>query len=105
MVPSWETFVFVTQYKSSKIRSVYSRLILVGVENKMKAIKTHILTTQIITNSLLVLSVLPLFRQLDFHNGFLSFVWGTVITMGKQRKHSKFLLADMYLTWAGLKIE
>lgn len=81
---------YVIQYTSPTVWSVYSCLILVGFESKMKVIKTHILPILTITNCLLIFGLLLLSGQLDFHCGFLILVYGHVVTIGKQKeKHWK----------------
>lgn len=79
-------FLYVTliQYTSSTIWSVYSYLILVGLENKMKVVKTHISALHTITNWLLIFGLLS--GQLDFYNAFLILVCSHVVTIGKHKE-------------------
>lgn len=77
------------QYTRPTVWSVYSCLILVGFETKMKVIKTHILAILTITNCLLIFGLLLLSAQLDFHSGLLILVYDHVVTIGKQRETPK----------------
>lgn len=87
-VPRLRHFLYVTliQYAGTTIWSVYSCLILVGLENKMKVIKTHISAMHTITNCLLIFGPLLLSGQLDIYNRFLILVCSHVVTIGKHKE-------------------